>query len=159
VEVVVAPHLDQLEVGIVDLEFLQWLQQAAIAVLAWGEISQPQSVPAHFLFLQALAASAVVIDSLEASLSADHKGSVVEVAVFLVATPPPSFLLLSVPSPLPLQTAFAAAIADSLGRGRSSPRKCVASPKGYKGFRETALVTNPATRSLCLYSVCICMKP
>ena len=151
------PHLGQQVVGIVALEFLQWLPQAAIAGLALDEISQPQSVPAHFLFLPTLAASAVVIDSPAASLWAAHKGFVVDVLVFLVVTLPPSSLSLSAPSLL--QRALAAAIADSLGPSRSSPRKWVAIPKGYKGFQGTSLVTNPTTRSLCLYSVCICMKP
>jgi hypothetical protein len=94
-EVVVAPHLDRRGVGIVDLEFLQLSQQEAIVVPASAEISPPQSVLARFLYLPALVASEVVIDSLEASPWVVHKGLVVEVVVSLVVIPPPSSLSLS----------------------------------------------------------------
>jgi hypothetical protein len=118
-EVVVAPHLDRRGVGIVDLEFLQLSQQEAIVVPASAEISPPQSVLAHFLYLPALVASEVVIDSLGAPPWVVHKGLVVEVVVSLVVIPPPSSLSLSSPSPLHLAW-LAAAIADSSGQGRLS---------------------------------------
>jgi hypothetical protein len=90
--VVVAPHLDQQGAGIVALEFLQLSPQVAIAVPALAEISQPQSVLAHFSYQPARVASEVVIDSLGASLWAVHKDFVVEVRVFLVVNPPPPSL-------------------------------------------------------------------
>jgi hypothetical protein len=58
----------------------------------------------------------------------------VELAVFLVLTPPPSSLWLSSPSRRLL--AGAAAIADSLGQSRSSFQKWATSPKNIRGFKK-----------------------
>jgi hypothetical protein len=124
---VVGVHLGRQGAGIVDLEFLQLSLQVAIAALVSDEISQPQSGLAHSYYLRAPAAFEVVIGSLVgASPWAVHKDSVVELMVPLVATLPPPSLSLSSQSRLPL--AWAAAIADSLGKGRSSFRQWDASP-------------------------------
>jgi len=160
----VAPHLDREGVGIVDcfdLEFLQFLQQEAIAVPASDEISQPQSVLAHSLCPRALAAFEAEIGFLDqARPGAAHKGFVVEVAEsLLVILPLSSLLLFSQILHLLQVTWLAVAIADSSGQSRSSFRKWVASPRGYKVFRETVPCDQSTTRSLCLYRVCICMKP
>ena len=121
--VAVAPHLDRRGVGIGGLGFLQLSQQEAIAVPASAEILQPQSVLVHFLYPPALVAFEVVIDSLEASPWAVHKGSVVGLLVSLVVSPPPFSLSLSSPSLLLHLAWMAAAIADSSGQGRSSFQK------------------------------------
>jgi len=159
----VAPHLDREGVGIADcfdLEFLQFLQQEAIAVPASDEISQPQLVLAHSLCPRALAAFEAEIGFLdEARPGAVHKGFVVEVAESLLVILPPSSLLLF-SRILRLQvTWLAVAMADSLGQSRSSFRKWIASPRGYMWFRETVPCGQSTTRSLCLYRICICMKP
>lgn len=115
--VAAGPSLDQLGVGIVDLEFLLLSQPVAIVVPASAVISPPQSALAHFLYPPAQEASGAWIGSVEGLPWVVHKDFVSAVTVSLVVNPPPSSLSLF--SPSPLQLAWAAAIADSSGQGRS----------------------------------------